>query len=64
MQHLLQLGIFDDHDVAPTFVIMLIDSPTVTAEQCADLLAAGVEQYGTTPPAHAQFWACDPEPES
>lgn len=62
MNHLLQLGIFDDTDRLPTLHIMLIDSPEVTPEQVTDLLAAGAEAYGATPPPHAQFWDCSPAP--
>jgi hypothetical protein len=59
MEWLLQLGIFDDDDDEPTFVIMLIDQP-ITLDMLNDLLEAGAELYGRTPPAHAQFWDCEP----
>lgn len=58
--YLLQLGIFDDGDVEPTFCIMLTDVVNLAAFE--QLLQVGEQQYGTRPPPHAQFWDCSLAP--
>lgn len=63
MSTLISLGIFDDGDVLPTEVIMLIvdDEEFDVADACF-LRAAGETRYGRDAPDHALFWSAHPRP--
>lgn len=75
MQVLIECGVFDDGDVAPTQVIGLWEIPRnddgtlnlpldwSLRDGLNGLRAAAEKEYGRAAPDHALFWAAYPKPE-
>jgi hypothetical protein len=61
-EYAVTLGIFDDHDVAPTVVFGVVlpydgcDLNALVQELCTELLKAARKEYGTKIHRHAAFW--------
>lgn len=76
MRTLLTLGIFDDGDVLPTVVVMVMELPVEKdgrinlpldwslRDHFTWMREAGEQEYGRPAPDHALFWSANPEPES
>jgi len=70
MNYLIELGVFDDGDRAPTQIIALYTPPEDVvpadiAALCQEMLQAAestLKRFRPIPP-HAQFWACSPQPD-
>lgn len=71
VQVLIELGVFDDGDWAPTQIICLWENPQPPIDAledfiltCAEMRRAAEKEYGRAVPDHALFWSASPKPES